>query len=189
MFYYLWIIIVLTLLTGCSYNKSPETVNMDYIKIPDEILLTGNLYKEEIIKLNNEYNKIKDDKNIFRKQEIIQKIAELTRKSTIDITDKKFIKTLLNNIHNSRGVQQSLIVDKTVSELFHVQFIYKDIDSVPILDRLKEGYISDFSIFSNGYALIPKYNKNAPDNVSFLKVKLSDNTIKYLENYYNSRVK
>lgn len=183
------ITIVLTFLTNCSYNQTPKTIDMDYIKTPDAILLSSYIYKDQISKLSEELKQIEVDKNSSKKQEIVQKINELIQKSTIYINDKDFIKTLMNDIYKSKGIQQNLIIDKTVSNLFYVQFVYKDINNTPFLERFKEGYISGFSIFSNGYAQIPKYDKNARNNTIFLMVKLSDKTIKYLENYYNSKLK
>jgi hypothetical protein len=87
------IIIVLTFLTNCSYNQTPKTIDMDYIKTPDGILLSSSIYKNQISKLTEELKQIEVDKNSSKKQEILQKINELIQKSSIYTTDKDFIKT------------------------------------------------------------------------------------------------
>ncbi|QSZ26465.1 hypothetical protein ACETAC_05940 [Aceticella autotrophica] len=163
---------------------------MNYIKVPDEIYLSGNENRKKVVELNNEYKSLKNTKeDILKKEEISKKIAELKKESTVKINDKIFINKLLNDIHNSKGIKENIILKNPniglLNDFFNVQFIYNDVKTSDI-NKLKEGYVFEFIIFNN-QALIPKYSKNTKNNISFVRVELSNNTLKYIENYYNSK--
>lgn len=56
-------------------------------------------------------------------------------------------------------------------------------------NKLKEGYIITNINIYNGYALFPKYDKTSSNNITFISVKLSDNIMNYLKDYYNSKAR
>ncbi|MBE0069718.1 hypothetical protein [Thermoanaerobacterium thermosaccharolyticum] len=173
--------VYISLMSGCSYAG----VSMNYVKVPDEIYLTGDLNRQKIIELNKKYEETKDYKT---RQKLAQEIAEIGNKSIIKIDDKAFINRLINYIHVSKGEVENILLDKSVKNYYSMQFVYKNLKSMNTSD-LKEGYIITNVNIIDDYALIPKYDENSNNKITFLKVELSNDILNYIRNYYDSKVK
>lgn len=175
------ICVVAILFVGCSKSG----ISMNYVKTPDKIYLTGDLHRQEIIELNKKYEETKD---YNEKQKILQEIAQLEVRSTVMIDDKVFINKFLNYIHNSKGKDENIILDRSSKDYYSMQFVYNGLKTMDE-NKLKEGYmITNINIY-NGYALFPKYDKTSNSNITFISVKLSDSMMNYLKDYYKSKAR
>lgn len=177
-------LLVITLFSGCK----PKKINMNYIKIPDKINIIGDINNAEIIELTEEVKKLKEDgANLEAQQVVKDNIIKLVNAETINVTDREFINKLLGEIRKSEGNIGDL--NKESKEMFQsrkyfsIDFSYSDF-SVDTIEKIQGGYITNFYILNNGIVLIPGTSEDS----SIIQVVLSNDTMEYINEYYNSNI-
>lgn len=183
MFPFIFILSGLLLLNGCSEKK----VSMDYIKIPSAVTLKGDIHRQEVDNIMSQLKQMKIDgtKNASQEQGLMSKIAELDEDASIQISDKDFIQKVIGSIAKSLGTTNPKISDISQNkEQFDLIFNYNSMNFDE--NKTKDGFIPNIPIFADGNTLIPVYNEKSSNELIFIKVKLSDDVMEYIRDYYKN---
>lgn len=188
-------------LTGCLNRK----IKLDYMQVPDQITIRGYENKDEMDKLNTQFEELKTKHaSIDEQQKVLDKIGALAYESMLEVKDKGFINNVMEQIKNSEGTIEDTARMPKSKAIFGMQFNYENTKQATVsknggtevtevtnntIEDFKQGYVSNITIFSDGTVFIPKYDENASTNAVMIKVKLDQETIKFITDYYNSKKK
>lgn len=185
---------VVILMAAFNMGLLSKKINLDYIKTPSAMLLAGNQYEAEMTQLSKQYNDLKSSNGSADEQQAIAaKYQELANSVNVQTDDKEFIDKLLGEIKNEGGfITHKTIINPKSGLVLNIQFGYNNLNPQTmdeLVAALKEGYIPSIYLFPNDVALIPTYDNKTPNSIGIVEVKLNSETIKYINDYYNSRIK
>ena len=160
--------------TGCSESK----VKLDNIETPTEMTILS--YKNKNVdKIKELESQLKDMKKKGVSQEeqnkVSQEQSQLISKNNLIVNDRKFIDKIMNKIIKLEGTKQGLTSEVKDKLLFVIEFPQNTTEKIVSMDQIL--------ILSDDTAFI-----QVPSNLSSIKVKINKNIIKYISDYYNSKV-
>lgn len=112
---------------------------------------------------------------------VSQEINQLILKSTLTVNDREFIDKVTDEVINILGTKQgstSKDYDKLIFKIGFPEYISSQ----------NTTYTCQALIFSDKTALIQTYDTNPPHNLINVKVRISKDIIKYISDYYNSKI-
>lgn len=190
------ILFLIVLVVAAAFNTGffDKKANLNFIKSPDIVAIMGNQHEAEIVELNAEYTKLQQTNASQDEQQKV--LAELQSYSSdiLQLNDKKFIDTVVTGIKNGEGIiNENTIMKPKSGRIYNIQFGYNSAlptqTMADLVNNLKSGYIPNVYIFPNDTAVLPMYNEKEKTLVSTVLVHVGEDTIKYINDYYNARVK
>ena len=165
--------------TGCFESK----VKLDNIETPTEMTILS--YKNKNVdKIKELESQLKDMKKKGVSQEeqnkVSQEQSQLISKNNLIVNDRKFIDKIMNKIIKLEGTKQGLTSEVKDKLLFVIEFPQNTTEKIVSMDQV--------FILSDNTAYIQSYDKNSPSYPMTIKIKISKDIIKYISDYYNSKV-
>ena len=165
--------------TGCFESKA----RLDNIETPTymTVLSYNNKNYDKIKKLESQLKDLKqkgasqDDQN-----KVSQEQSQLMSKNNLIVNDSNFINRVINEIMKLEGTKQGLTSKVKDELIFFISFPQKIAENTFYTDQV--------FILSDNTAYIQAYDKNSPNYPMTIKIKISKDIIKYISDYYNSKV-
>ena len=156
----------------------------NYIDTPDEITIyscnDNNI--EQIKELELQLKDLEKKSDSQKEQyKVSQEIKQLISKNTLTVDDGKFIDKVMDEVINKLGTKQGTNSPKYDKLIFKIDFPEN-------ITSHNTTYTGQALIFSDNTALILTYDIIPPYNLIRVKVKITKDIIKYISDYYNSKI-
>lgn len=174
------------------FNKK---VNMNFIKNPNAIMIMGNQDEAKIVELQNKLVELQAKTGTDSEQQAVNTmLQQIATADSVQTEDKKVIDTLVNKIKSLDGtVCNSNIMKPKSGRIYAIQFGYNvqltQNTMADMISNLKLGYVPNIYIFPNDRALLPMYDEKQTTLLSTVEVRLDETTVKYIDDFYNSKLK
>ena len=187
-------LLALGLMTTFNMGLMDKKIKMDFIKTPIQMIMMGNQHEKQMLQLNEKLQTLQATKGSQEDQTLISNaLQQISKADVVNIGDKKFIETIINDIKASTGtINQRRIVRPENQRIYIVQFGFDNLTAnteEEFLKNISSGYFPSIYIFPNNLVLMPTVNPVDKTKIATIEVKLNDTTVKYILDYYNKNVK
>lgn len=154
------------------------------IHTPDEITIysCNNKNIGQIKELELQLKDLEKKSDSHKEQNKVSKeIKQLISKNTLTVDDGKFIDKVMDEVINMPGTKQGSNSKEYDNLIFKIDFPEN-------ITSHNTTYTGQAFIFSDNTALIQTYDIIPPYNLIRVKVKVTKDIIKYISDYYNSKI-